>query len=114
MWLGTKIELEVMCLNTEDKPIYHNIGSENETPGALRKGDWVFISNQNPTNHKGEIPESLEAQINVVMSKVAELLECSDSSLDNAVKAEVFISNPKDFDTFDQVWKKWFPVNPPA
>ena len=114
MWLGTKIELEVMCLNTEDKPIYHNIGSENETPGALRKGDWVFISNQNPTNHKGEIPESLEAQINVVMSKVAELLECSDSSLDNAVKAEVFISNPKDFDAFDQVWKKWFPVNPPA
>ncbi len=114
MWLGTKIELEVMCLTTEDKAIYHNIGSKDEKPGALRKGDWVFISNQSPENHKGEIPESLEAQIDVVMSKVAELLERSGSSLENAVKAEVFISNPNDFHAMDQVWKKWFPANPPA
>ena len=114
MWLGTKIELEVMCLTTEDQAIYHNIGAELKKPGALRKGDWVFISNQNPENDKGKIPESLEAQTDVVMSKVAELLERSGSSLENAVKAEVFISNPNDFDAIDQIWKKWFPTNPPA
>ena len=114
MWLGTKIELEVMCLTTEDKATYHNLDSDPKKSGALRKGDWVFISNQNPKNHKGEIPESLEAQIEVVMSKVAELSERSGSSLENAVKAEVFISNPNDFIAVDQIWKKWFPTNPPA
>lgn len=114
MWLGTKIELEVMCLTTEDQAIYHSIDSNHEKPGALRKGDWVFISNQNSENDQGDIPESLEAQTDVVMSKIAELLECSGSSLENAVKAEVFISDPNDFDAIDQIWKKWFPINPPA
>ena len=74
-----------MCLTTEDQAIYHSIDSNHETPGALRKGDWVFISNQNSENDKGDIPESLEAQTDVVMSKVAALLERSGSSLENAV-----------------------------
>ena len=114
MWLGTQIELEVMCLITEDKTTYYNLDSDPEKPGALRKGDWVFISNQNSENHKGEIPESLEAQFDVVMSKITELSERSGSSLENAVKAEVFISHPNDFIAIDQLWKKWFPNNPPA
>ena len=30
------------------------------------------------------------------------------------MKAEVYIGHPRDFAAMDEVWKHWFPNNPPA
>ena len=40
-------------------------------------------------------------------------LTAAESSLDNVVKAQVFMTDLKDFAGFDEVWKEFFKVPPP-
>lgn len=111
MWVGTKVELEVMCYASKeiDEQIIHSESSS----GAIKKGDWVFVSNQDPINEHGEISDSFDEQLETVINKISEVLEKAGASLDGTVKAEVFISDPNDFKSMDIIWKKHFP-NPPA
>jgi enamine deaminase RidA (YjgF/YER057c/UK114 family) len=57
---------------------------------------------------------SIEKQTNYVLEKLAAMAEAADTSLDRAVKAEVYIGHPSDFAGMDRVWKRWFPGEPPA
>lgn len=113
MWVNTKVELEVMCYmssSDEDKIFFY---SDHSDSGAIKKDEWVFVSNQTPIDENGDAPISFEEQLEKVIEKTASLLEQAGSSLDGAVKAEVFISDPGDFELMDAIWKKHFP-NPPA
>tara|TARA_Y100000588_G_scaffold36708_1_gene35248 strand:+ start:867 stop:2150 length:1284 start_codon:yes stop_codon:yes gene_type:complete len=113
MWVGTKVELEVMCYRSNDEVNCYSLDPNSLGSDALKKGEWVFVSNQTPVDKNGCIADSFEEQLELVISKASELLEQAGSSLENAVKAEVFISDPNDFKLMDEVWKKHFP-NPPA
>ena len=42
------------------------------------------------------------------------IAEKTGSSLDQAIKAELFIGDTRDFAVVDKIWKKWLPNNPPA
>ena len=113
MWVGTKVELEVMCYKTNDEVSHYSLNPNSLGSDALKKGEWVFVSNQTPTDKDGYIADTFEEQLELVISKSSELLEQAGSSLENSVKAEVFIVDPNDFKLMDEIWKKHFP-NPPA
>ena len=105
---------------------------------ALRRGDWVFLAGEVPTDWVGDYGENrsmgapsalakaarvnpyiwygspIEAQTEYTLSKLAAIAEAAGSSLERAVKAEVYIGHPNDYAGMDRVWKRWFPNNPPA
>ncbi len=105
---------------------------------ALRRGDWVFLAGEVPTDWVGDYGEHrsmgapsalakaarvnpyiwygspIEAQTEYTLSKLAAIAEAAGSSLERAVKAEVYIGHPNDYAGMDRVWKRWFPNNPPA
>ena len=105
---------------------------------ALRRGDWVFLAGEMPTDFKGDFglsehygePNSLardalvnpnlwygstiEKQTDYVLWKLSKIAEAAGTTLDRAVKADVYIGDPSDYAGMDRVWKKWFPHNPPA
>jgi enamine deaminase RidA (YjgF/YER057c/UK114 family) len=105
---------------------------------AIRRGDWIFLAGEIPVDWKGDYgvaerhgePSALarEARINpyvwygsevekqtdYVLWKLSRIAEEAGTSLDRAVKADVYIGDPKDYDGMERVWKKWFPKNPPA
>ena len=113
MWVNTKVELEVMCYlssSNEDSVYLHD---DRTNTGAIKKDEWVFVSNQTPIDEKGDVPIAFEEQLETVIKKTSSLLDQAGSSLHGAVKAEVFISDPDDFELMDTIWKKHFP-NPPA
>ena len=105
---------------------------------AVRRGDWVFLAGEVPTDWIGDFGEarnmgepsalakqarinpyvwygsSIEAQTDYTLSKLAAIAEAAGSSLARAVKADVYIGDPSDYAGMDRVWKRWFPDNPPA
>ena len=117
MWQDTKLELEIICFNDDNESVTFVPPEDDFSNGgqatALRRGDWVFLGNQSSADRKGE-SLSLEQQTNYVLEKLSKTAEIAGSSLQQAVKAEVFIGSPDDFEKMDQVWSQWFPSNAPA
>jgi enamine deaminase RidA (YjgF/YER057c/UK114 family) len=105
---------------------------------AIKRGDWVFLAGEIPVDWQGDYgraerygePSALaqEARINpyvwygseieqqteFVLWKQSKIAEAAGTSLDRAVKADVYIGDPSDYDGMERVWKRWFPENPPA
>ena len=105
---------------------------------AIRRGDWVFLAGEIPVDWKGDYgaskrwgaesalaPEArinpfvwygseIEQQTDYVLWKLSKIAKAAGSSLERAVKADVYIGDPSDYDGMERVWKKWFPKNPPA
>ena len=118
MWQDTELELEVICFNDDNESVTFDLPADIEAPNggqaaALRRGDWVFLGNESSADRRGE-NLSLEQQANYVLEKLSKTAEIAGSSLQQTVKAEVFIGNPNDFERIDQVWRQWFPDSPPA
>lgn len=105
---------------------------------AIRRGDWIFLAGEVPTDWVGDYGEHLsmgepsslakaarlnpfvwygspiEQQADYTLSKLAAIAEAAGSSLERCVKADVYIGDPSDYAGMDRVWKRWFPNNPPA
>ncbi len=53
----------------------------------------LFVSGQIPVSVEGEVPESFEEQARLAWSNVEAQLRAADMSLDNLVKATIFLSD---------------------
>ncbi|HWK24473.1 MAG TPA: Rid family hydrolase [Ureibacillus sp.] len=107
---------------------------------GFKVGNWLFISGDIATDWKGNwqqqgqegeihalAPEvrtsnlfwgdvSIRLQTDYVLTKLSKVAEAAGTSLENTVKAHVYLSDPEDFVGFEEVWSKWFPdkLNAPA
>jgi enamine deaminase RidA (YjgF/YER057c/UK114 family) len=97
---------------------------------ALTAGDFVFVAGRMadsftfgeglakearvPPGHlwKG-LPIKLETEF-IVREKIVPALEAAGSSLDNVVKCQVYLRDVEDFAPFNEVWRTFFPLAPPA
>ena len=93
---------------------------------AFRAGGLVFAAGQLPTDFKTGIPpeartdpafpfygSDIKKRTHYVLRNLARTFEAAGSSLDNVVKAQVFLEDLNEFDAFDEVWKEYFSA-PPA
>jgi enamine deaminase RidA (YjgF/YER057c/UK114 family) len=55
----------------------------------------------------------IELQTAYVLDNLKITFEAAGSSLDNVVKAQVFLTDLNNFHGFDSVWKRYFKVPPP-
>jgi len=84
---------------------------------AIKAGDFIFVSGQTARDLKtGEIlsPGDIEAQTDIVMKNIGTILNAGRTSLSNVIKSSVFIDDCRKFKLFNNVYKKYFPENPPA
>lgn len=105
---------------------------------AIRVGDWVFTCGEVPTDWKGDWLSSVhmgepsglapEARVNpyhwsglpirkqteYTLEKLASIAQAAGTDLAHAVKATVYLPDPRDYLGFEEVWKAWFPDDPPA
>ena len=83
---------------------------------AVRAGNLLFVSGQGPVDpktrqvFKGDIKE----QARVTLENVKAILEDAGTSLDNVVKATVFLANIEDYASVNEVYSQYFGENPPA
>lgn len=82
---------------------------------AIEANGMLFISGQIPVNPaNGEVPEGITAQTEQVMKNIEAILKEAGYTFDNVVKTTCLLSDIANFGAMNEVYAKYFTVNPPA
>lgn len=93
---------------------------------CFKVGPWVFAAGQIASDYQtGVAPEArrkpafpyygsdIKLQTHYVLDNLKKTFEAAGSSLDNVVKAQVFLKDLNNFNAFDEIWREYFKVPPP-
>ena len=94
-------------------------------PSFRRADDFIFVSSIYPTDGTGNIVHAksvspyigeseIAAQTRSILETLKSVLAEAGTTLDQTLKAEVYLADPADFYDFKLVWKEYFPKEPPA
>ncbi len=95
-------------------------------PQGVMAGDFVFLTGQIASDFKTGVASEarrnpdfwygspIKLQTDYVLKRLQMVLEEAGSSLENVVKADVWLLNMEDYYEFEEVWREFFPKEPPA
>src|SRR5579862_8169098 len=83
---------------------------------AVKANGFVFVSGQVALDPKTQhlIEGGIVQQTERVMENLKGIVEASGSSLDKVVKTTVFLLDMNEFAAMNEIYARYFPVNPPA
>lgn len=81
---------------------------------AIRVGNLVFTSGQAGRNRETGQMGDIKDQARRCIMNIAGVLEAAGTSLENVVKATVFMRNPEDWKYFNEVYVELMPQPLPA
>src|ERR1700730_12805415 len=84
---------------------------------CTRAGDMIFISGLPPFDPKtGEllVNAPFEQQAERILEQLKTVLEAAGSDLEHVMKINVLCVSPERFKAFNEIYKRYFPNNPPA
>ncbi len=96
------------------------------SPQASTAGDFVFVTGQVASDFQSGLAAEvrknpdfwygspIKLQTEYILKRFEIILKASQSSLRNVVRADVYLTDMKDFHQFEEVWKNHFPEEPPA
>ncbi|SPO02611.1 related to Protein mmf2, mitochondrial [Cephalotrichum gorgonifer] len=100
-------------LRKSKSPITH-LGDQGPIlSGGVASRDLVFVSGTVPSIN-GTIPDGVEAQTEVIINKIAAILEEAGTSWENALKTTVFLADMDDFAAMNGVYGRLLPNPKPA
>jgi 2-iminobutanoate/2-iminopropanoate deaminase len=80
---------------------------------AVRTGNLLFVSGQVGIR-SGKTGDGIEEQTRFTLDNIRDVLERAGSSLDRVVKVTVFITDMSQWPKMNEVYREYFPVDPPA
>jgi 2-iminobutanoate/2-iminopropanoate deaminase len=99
------------------KQVFNLTGAVPGVPysSATKAGPLVFISGQiGALDDAGKPISTVEGQTRQLLKKMKIALEAAGASLSDVTKTTVFLVNVNDFAVMNQVYKEFFPKDPPA
>jgi 2-iminobutanoate/2-iminopropanoate deaminase len=83
---------------------------------GIRAGNLVFTSGQAGSKDRrtGQALTTIEEQTRETMERVKAILEGGGASLNDVVKVTVFLTRKEDFAKMNEVYRSFFPKDPPA
>lgn len=83
---------------------------------AIKHGDTVYVSGNVPIDPEtGELVDGgVGAQTEVVLENISAVLQAADTSLDNVVRAGVFLKDMDSFGDMNEVYKQYMSEPYPA
>lgn len=101
-----------------EKTTYEIEGYAKGTPYShvVESGGFLFVSGTLPVDASKslKIADDVKAATELVLNNVKRALESTGSGLGRVVKATVFLRDMSDFDDMNEVYRTFFPENPPA
>jgi len=84
------------------------------SPGILA-GDTLYCAGQGSRNPKsGEHPEGFEAQVKQSLENLGAVLKAAGLDFSDVTNSNVYLTDIKNFQAMNKVYKTYFPSNPPA
>ncbi len=85
------------------------------SPAIVADG-FVFVAGQGPVNPRTNELElgDIRLETRRTLENIRAILEAAGSSLREVVRVGVFLSDMKDFDAMNEVYRQFFPEDPPA
>ncbi|HEX5414008.1 MAG TPA: RidA family protein [Terriglobia bacterium] len=83
---------------------------------AIVSGGFVFVAGQaaiNPETDEMELGD-VQAETRRTLENIKAILDAAGSSLKDVVRVGVFLSDMKNFAAMNEVYKEYFPSDPPA
>lgn len=83
---------------------------------AIQVGNTIYVSGQIPFNPETMtlVSEDVKEQTKQALENVKAILEAAGSSLNEVVKASVFVKDINDFNAINEVYASYFVENKPA
>ena len=99
-------------------PEFLDLGKFMKAPvsPAVRANGFIFTGGYVPMDPKTgkAVLGPIEDQARRTLDNLRQVLELAGSSLDKVVRVNIFLSDEKDFEGLNQVYREFFPVDPPA
>jgi enamine deaminase RidA (YjgF/YER057c/UK114 family) len=107
---GTQLEIDVIARldDSSSEPVY----SPEEVPIGIRRGEWVFLDAHSSPPRDGFC--GIAAQTEAILADLETFAASTRSSLAHAVKAEVYLRDPRDQPSLERVWSERFGRAGPA
>jgi len=83
---------------------------------AIVDGDFVFVAGQgsiDPVTNELELGD-IRSETRRTLKNIQAILEASECTLKDIVRIGVFLADLKDFDAMNEVFRQFFPEDPPA
>ena len=83
---------------------------------AIKAGDWVFASGQLGLDvATGKlVPGGIAAETRQVCENLKVILEAAGSSLEKVVKVTIYMADLAELMAMNEVFSRYFPIDPPA
>ncbi|MBN2520337.1 MAG: RidA family protein [Bacteroidales bacterium] len=83
---------------------------------AIEINNLLFISGQIPINPATNeiINGNITEQTSQVLENIGAILKAAECNYDHIVKTTCYLKNMEDFQSMNEVYAKYFPMNPPA
>lgn len=81
---------------------------------AVRAGDYIYISGQVPVVDGKIVGTTIQEHTEQVMKNLVSALELAGCKLTDVIKCVAILPDMSDFSGFNEVYGKYFSVNPPA
>jgi len=83
---------------------------------AIVAHGFVFVAGQGPINPQTNQLElgDIRSETRRVLENIKAILEAAGTSLKNAVRMGVFLADLNDFQAMNELFREFFPVDPPA
>jgi len=95
-------------------PIVIN-GKKLSLSKAVKAGDYIFLTGQIPMIDGKVITEgNISYQTKIVLDQIGLTLKEFGCDYKDIVKSMVWLKSKDDFKEFDEVYKQYFPTEPPA
>jgi 2-iminobutanoate/2-iminopropanoate deaminase len=98
-----------------DPKLFEAIGGRPTWSEAVIVGELIWVTGQVGWDKKtGRVVDGIEAQTEVALNNLAEVLDRAGSALENVILTRVYLTKREDYKNYDAVYQRFFPKNPPA
>ena len=83
---------------------------------AIVENGFVFVAGQaaiNPKTNELQLGD-IRSEVRLTLSNIQGILEAAGSSMRNVVRVGVFLADMNDFAAMNEVYREFFPADPPA
>ena len=82
---------------------------------GVKAGNFLFVAGQGAADPKtGQMAEGIETQTRQTLANIKGIVQASGFSMRDVVKVSIFLKNMDDFKKVNEVYKTFFPEDPPA